>query len=377
MSESSSAQDRTERATPKRRQDARKRGQVPRSRELTTAAVMLASAAMLIWMGADISRGAMDLMRQSLSFDPALLASPRALPRVFAEVGGAALRLVLPFLGGLTLIALAAPTLLGGWNFSTEALAPDFNRLNPITGLGRIFSKDGLVELVKGLAKFTLVGVVAAIAWWAARGDLVALGTEPLPRAMAHGVSMCLHVFAYLCGALALIAAIDVPWQIWSYEKQLRMTKQEVKDEYKESEGRPEVKGRIRRMQQELANRRMMEKVPTADVVIVNPTHYAVALEYKAGSMRAPKVVAKGADLIALHIRDLAKQNKVPVVEAPPLARAIFRSTELDADIPVALYAAVAQILSYVYQLRVYRSGPPPAVPQVGDVPGGEPDPVE
>ena len=374
MSQSSS-QDKTERATPKRRREARKKGQVPRSRELTTAAVMSAAAALLISTGDGIAGGAAELMRQSLVIDPALLAAPDALPQVFARIGGGALRLVLPLMMGLVLVALAAPMLLGGWNFSSGALAPDFSRINPLSGLGRMFSKNALVELAKGVAKFSLVAVVAAIAWWASRADLVALGTEPLPRGIAHGLALCLKTFAYLCGSLALIALIDVPWQIFSYEKQLKMTKQEVKDEYKESDGRPEVKGRIRRMQQEVANRRMMEKVPTADVVIVNPTHYAVALSYKAGSMRAPRVVAKGADLIALHIRELAQQNKVPIVESPPLARAIFRNTELDADIPVALYAAVAQILSYVYQLRVYRSGPPPAIPQLGDVPGGEPDP--
>ncbi|TXG98054.1 MAG: flagellar biosynthesis protein FlhB [Nevskiaceae bacterium] len=374
MAESSS-QDRTERATPKRRREARKRGQVPRSRELTTAAVMIASAALLITLGTGIAAGAADLMRQSLAFDPALLTTPQALPRLFGAVAGGALRLVLPLMLGLVLVALAAPMLLGGWNFSSGALAPDFSRINPLNGLGRIFSKNGLVEVIKGVAKFSLVGAVGAIAWWTSRGDLVSLGTEPLPRGIAHGATLCLHVFAWLCGALALIAAIDVPWQIFSYEKQLRMTKQEVKDEYKESEGRPEVKGRIRQLQRQAATRRMMDKVPKADVVIVNPTHYAVALEYKAGSMRAPRVVAKGVDLIALNIRELAREHRVPIVEAPPLARAIYRGAELDAEIPVALYAAVAQVLSYVYQLRVYRSGPPPAIPQIGDVPGGEVDP--
>lgn len=368
------AQDRTERATPKRRREARKRGQVPRSRELTTAAIMAGGAGLLIGLGSGVMDGARALMAGGLAIDPALLAQPGQLPLILGHFAIQAFRLVMPMLLGLMLVAVAAPMLLGGWNFSLQALAPDFSRINPVSGFGRIFSWNGIVELLKGLAKFTLLGAIAGGAWWASRGELVSLGGEPVVQGMAHGGALVLRGFAFLCGALVLIAAIDVPYQIWSYEKQLRMTKQEIREEYKESEGRPEVKAKIRRMQQEMASRRMMEKVPTADVVIVNPTHYAVALEYKAGRQHAPRVVAKGADLIALTIRELAKKSRVPIVEAPPLARALYRSTELEAEIPVALYAAVAQILTYVYQLKAYRSGPPPVRPQIGDVPGGEPD---
>lgn len=315
-------------------------------------------------------------MRQSLSFSPEILTDTAQLPAHFGQVFTRAMGLVMPLLMGLLAMAFVAPMLLGGWNFSTQALAPDFSHINPITGLGRMLSINSLVELWKNVLKFALLTAVAGSAWWVSRGELIGLSMESEAQGLAHAGQLCLHAFAFLCGALLLIAALDVPYQIWHYEKQLRMSKQELREEHKESEGRPEVKGRIRSLQQEFSRKRMMEKVPTADVIVTNPTHYAVALQYKVGVMRAPVVVAKGADQIALAIRRLGTENRIPILEAPPLARALYRSTELDAEIPVTLYAAVAQVLTYIYQLKMYRGGPSPVRPEIKDVPGGEVDPA-
>lgn len=373
MSEASS-QEKTESASPKRRREARERGQVPRSRDLTTALVMAAGAGLLIGGGDDIVGGAQKLMRSSLSFDAAILADPTGLPLILGQTLGKALHLFMPLFLTLLVVAMVAPMFLGGWNFSTKSATPDFTRIDPIAGFGRMFSIDSLVELLKSLLKFILLATVSVAAWWATRTELLGLSAEPAAQGLAHAGSLVNYAFAFLCGALLLIAILDVPYQIWNYEKQLKMTKQELRDEYKESEGRPEVKARVRQIQREMSRRQMMEKIPTADVIVTNPTHYAVALKYAADKSRAPVVVAKGADQIALAIRELGKQHRIPILEAPPLARALFRSTELDQEIPTTLYAAVAQVLTYVYQLRMYRSGPPPVSPEIGDVPGGEVD---
>lgn len=373
MAEAGSSE-KTEQATPKRRREAREQGRVPRSRELSTAIVVGAGALLLLSSGAKLATGAVELMRAGLSFDAAELTSPDRLPSRLGETFVHGLLLVAPVLGATLLAAILAPMLIGGWNFSPKALQPDFSRMNPLTGIKRMFSSNSLVELAKSIAKFGIVGVVAGLSIWGSRGELIGLGAEPAAQAVGHGVSLVVHLFVRMALALVAIAAIDVPWQLWSYSKQMKMSRQEIRDEYKQSEGRPEVKGRIRRMQQQLSQRRMMEKVPTADVIVTNPTHYAVALQYSAGSMRAPKVVAKGADQIAFAIRELAAKNRVPIVEAPPLARALYRGCELEQEIPAQLYQAVAQVLSYVYQLKNYVGGKPPEKPEVGDVPGGEVD---
>lgn len=374
MADAGSAE-KTEQATPKRRREAREQGRVPRSRELSTAVVVGAGAVLLLSTGGRLAAGAVELMRAGLSFDAATLTDPAALPQRLAASFVQALWLVAPVLGATLLAALLAPMLIGGWNFSPKAIRPDFSRLNPVSGVQRLISGNSLVELAKSIAKFGIVGAVAGIGIWGARGELVGLGMEPAGQAVGHGVSLVVHLFVWMAAALAAIAAIDVPWQLWSYAKSLKMSRQEIREEYKQSEGRPEVKGRIRRMQQQLSQRRMMEKVPAADVIVTNPTHYAVALQYSAGSMRAPKVVAKGADQIAFAIRELAAKHRVPVVEAPPLARALYRGCELEQEIPAPLYQAVAQVLSYVYQLKAYIGGKPPEKPEIGDVPGGEVDP--
>lgn len=380
MSESS-AQDRTERATPKRLADARKKGQVPRSRELSAAAVVLAGAGGVLAWGGSAAEGAAALLRQSYAGIVPALDDPSLLPTRAAELAGQGFMQVLPILGLTTVAALAAPMLIGGWNFSPGAAAPDFARVNPLSGLKRIFSANSLAELFKALLKFLLIAAIASGVIWSDRDRLLALGALPAASAVAEGLRLSLDALLWMGGGLLLIAAIDVPWQLFQHAKQLRMTKQEVREEYKQSEGKPEVKAKIRRLQQELANARMMEKVPGADVVVTNPTHYAVALSYSAGKDRAPRVVAKGADELARAIRELAAEHRVPLVEAPPLARALYRSCDLDDEIPSALYQAVAQVLSYVYQLRELRNGrrtdatPTPKPPRIDEgLPNGQPD---
>lgn len=352
MAESDDRDQRTEQPTPKRLQDARERGQVPRSRELAGTAVMVAGAATLLLGGqllaggmVRLTRGALAMPREALDGTDSMSA---ALARAVADAGlGLA-----PLLGAVVLVAALAPVLLGGWVFSGEALGPDFSRLNPVIGLKRIFGLQGLVELGKALAKFLVVGSIAALVVWWLLTDIIALGDMPAMAAIARGAWLLALATLLMSSALALVAAVDVPWQVWSHRRNLRMTRQEVRDELKETEGRPEVRSRIRAAQREMARRRMMQEVPRADVVVTNPTHYAVALRYQAGKMRAPRVVAKGKDLVALEIRRIAREHGVAVFEAPPLARAIFATTELNREIPSGLYLAVAQVLTYVYQVR-------------------------
>lgn len=371
-----SAEEKTFPATEKRKREARERGQLPRSRELSTAVVMGAGAALLVAWGSALGGRTRAFMQEGLRFDAAALADPARMP---AAIGGAlrsGLMIAAPVMLATFFAALIAPMLIGGWNLSSKALQPDFSRLNPVSGFGRMFSTNSLVELAKSIAKFLIVGLVAGISWWGSRGELLGLGVEPSTQAIGHGLGLVASTFVWMCAALGLIAAIDVPWQLWSYAKQMKMSRQEIKQEYKQSEGSPEVKGRIRRLQAELSQRRMMEKVPTADVIVTNPTHYAVALKYTAGKNRAPVVVAKGVDTVAAAIRELAAEHRITLVEAPPLARALYRGCDLEEEIPAQLYAAVAQVLTYVFQLRAWRGGDRPLLPKVGDVPGGEPDPL-
>jgi flagellar biosynthetic protein FlhB len=278
-------------------------------------------------------------------FDAALL--PRALFE--GLLGG--LRLLLPVAAATIGAAVLGSIALGGWSFSTQALTPNFGRLNPIAGLGRIASVTGLVELLKALAKFAVVAIVAGMLLYKFGGDLLALGSLTLDAAIARSAWLVGVCLAGLAGSLVLVAAADVPFQFWHHRRQLRMTKQEAKDELKETEGRPEVRSRIRSLQRELSNRRMMADVPKADVVAMNPTHYAVALRYDAKNMKAPRVVAKGADLIAFQIRRIAEAHNVPIFEHPQFARALYHTSEIGKEISPKLYVAVAQVLTYIYQL--------------------------
>jgi len=348
--------ERTEQPTPKRLEEARKQGQVPRSVELSTAAVLLTAGGGLNFLGRHMG-GQLDGMLSSAltlsreqSLDETFVIASLSRDMLQALVACA------PILGLTLIAALSAPMLLGGWNLSFSALAPDFNRLNPMEGFGRMFSARGAVELGKALAKFTALALVAVHILHSKSSELLGLGMEPTRVAIGHAASVTGYAFLMLAGTLGLIAAVDVPWQMWQHTRRLRMTRQEVREEMKESEGAPEIKGRIRNLQREVAKRRMMQEVPKADVVVVNPTHFAVALRYDERRMRAPIVVAKGADLIAARIREVATESLVPIFEAPPLARALFRSVEIGGEIPASLYNAVAQVLTYIYQLKTARS---------------------
>jgi flagellar biosynthetic protein FlhB len=351
----SDGQERTEQATPKRREEARRKGQVPRSRELNTTLVLLAASGMMLAFGGHFISVLAEIFHDGLSVQRAQLTQPEAMLEALASVTRDGLLALLPFLAVMVLVALVAPLLLSGWTFSAESIGLKWERLDPIKGLGRIFAWRGALELVKALLKFALILGVAVALLWSDVHDLMALGGESPAVAAAHAARLVAWAFLILSGALVLLPLIDVPFQLWDYTRQLRMTRQEIKDEMKQSDGSPEVKARLRQLQRDLARRRMMEAVPKADVIVTNPTHYAVALQYEQTKNRAPVVVAKGMDLIALQIRNVGEQHRVPIVEAPPLARALYHSTRLDQEIPAGLYLAVAKLLAYVYQLKHLR----------------------
>jgi flagellar biosynthetic protein FlhB len=344
-------QDRTEQPSAKRLDEARERGEVPRSRELAMTAVVIAGAAALLGGGSYFRNGFEGLFELGLKVPREALFNAALLPRALLEGLAAGIALLLPVAAATMGAAILGSLALGGWSFSSSALAPNFARLNPLAGFGRIASLNGLVELVKALAKFAVVATVAGLMLWRYGGDFLELGVLSLEAAIARSAWLAGVCLAGLAASLLLVAAADVPFQFWHHRRKLRMTKQEAKDELKETEGRPEVRSRIRSLQRAIATRRMMADVPKADVVAVNPTHYAVALRYDAKNMKAPRVVAKGADLIALQIRRVAEAHKVPIFEHPQLTRALYHTSEIGREISPRLYVAVAQVLTYIYQL--------------------------
>jgi flagellar biosynthetic protein FlhB len=355
MAEADSGQDRTEEATPRRRQQAQEKGQVPRSRELTTTVLLLGGTAGLMMLSGYMIEGLSALFREGLALDRQMIFLTDAGLVQLGRLTGAAALVLAPLCALLFLLAAAMPVALGGWSFSAESLAPKLSKLDPIKGLGRLFGPRGLMELLKALAKFLLVGSVGALVLWWELDQLLALSGLPLEQALAQTAWLAGYTLLGVSAATALVAAVDVPFQLWQHNKQLRMTRQEVRDEFKETEGRPEVKARIRQLQAEMAQRRMMEAVPEADVVVTNPSHYAVALKYES-QRGAPRVLAKGKDLVARAIRDRADAAGVPRIELPPLARALYAHTRVNEEIPPPLYLAVAQVLAYVYRLRSARN---------------------
>jgi flagellar biosynthetic protein FlhB len=352
MAEHDGDAEKTEQPTAKRLQDARERGQVARSRELGTAAVMIAGSAVLLLGGAPIATGLGHVMSAGLTLDRAVLTNPAAMAPALGAATVRALLVVSPVLLAVLAASIVAPLALGGWVFTAGALAPKFERLNPAAGLGRIFGLQGLSELVKALLKLVVVGAIAAaVGMWLMR-DVLALGAMPTRAGIAHAAHVLAVALLLMSAGLIVVAAVDAPFQWWQHHRQLKMTREEIREEIKETDGRPEVKQRIRELQRKYSKRRMMQDVPRADVVVTNPTHYAVALKYDARRMRAPRVLAKGRDLVALEIRRLAEASRVPVFEAPPLARVLYGSTDVGREIPQGLYLAVAQVLSYVYQVK-------------------------
>ncbi len=354
MAENQDGQEKSQEPTGKRIQDARRKGQVPRSRELNTMMLTLVGALALILMGQQLTRGIKGLFTANFSLSRTDIFDPAAMPNHFVSAVQDALAMLMPFFGVMIAVAILASIALGGFNISLQALTPKFSKLNPISGMKRLFSAKGLMELLKSLAKFLLIGGVTVILTWVWADDLILLGKMDVGLAIARGTEMLGWAGVILAATLILMAAVDVPFQLWDHNRQLKMTNQEVRDELKETDGRPEVKGRIRQLQREMAQRRMLQEVPQADVIVTNPTHFAIALRYDKEKMRAPVVVAKGADLVAANIRRVGEQHDVPTVESPLLARAVYFSTELNDPIPAGLYLAVAQLLAYVFQLRVY-----------------------
>ena len=357
--------DRTEPASPRRLEQAREDGQVARSQELNTFA-LLATVGISIWtLGGQFLSGLTDLMRAGLTLSAGDAFQTEQMARLLGRHGATGFMTIAPVLAVAFLAALIAPLLLNGWLFTLKPLQPNFSRLDPLSGFGRMFSAHGVVELAKALAKVLVVGGVAALVIWTSLDALLSLSQEATFSAAVHAARLVGWTLILMVGGMALIVAIDVPYQLWSHHRRLRMSRAELKREARESEGDPQIKSRIRSLQREAARKRMMAAVPKADVVITNPTHYSVALSYKENSMRAPRVVAKGQDLTALRIRELARQHRIPIVEAPPLARALYRHTDIEDEIPETLYTAVAEVLAYVFQLRRFNleGGRAPRVP--------------
>lgn len=363
--------EKTEPASPRRLEKAHEEGQVARSRELVTFVMLTTGAAALWTMGEMMGGHFASAMRNGLQFERA---SAFDASHMMVQAGTAllhALQALMPLLVMMLVAALVAPMLLGGWLLSGKALLPNLSKLNPVAGVARMFSAEALAELVKTLVKSVLIG---GIAWWVLSGKLptiMGLISEPVNSALPHTLRLVAVSCALIIASLLLVAGIDVPYQLWSHARKLRMSREDLRQEQKESDGDPLLKAQIRRQQQQMAKRRMMAEVPKADIIVTNPTHYAVALKYADGEMRAPRVIAKGADLVALRIRALAQEHSIPVLEAPPLTRALFRHTQLGEEIPLTLYAAVAEVLAWAYQLKRQYSegGALPRTPQDLPVP--------
>lgn len=349
--------EKTEPASSRRLEQAREEGNLPQSRELAAFLVLAAGMGALWSMSGWLSSRTTVLLRDGLTISRTAVFDPNFMFNTFVHQATEGLVILMPIFVLTIVGAIAGPIMIGGWNVSSKALEFNFERLNPLNGIKRIFSMQGVAEMVKAILKSLLVGIVI---YWVVRHEqdqLFTLMAMPIEIGIPHAVSELLSASLMIVGGMALIAAIDVPFQLWQYYAKLRMTKEELRQEGKEQDGNPEVKGQIRRQQREMAKRRMMQDVPTADVVVTNPTHYAVALKYDSSKMMAPQVVAKGMNLIAANIRELAAEHNVPVLEAPPLARALYANAEVGEQVPSALYTAVAEVMAYVYQLSQYLSG--------------------
>jgi flagellar biosynthetic protein FlhB len=371
MSENDSSQEKTEEATPKKADKAKEDGQIPRSKELITTSVLLAGTIGLWLFGGVLANSLMDIAK--LNFD-----IPREaifdIEYMFANLGKSfydAFIALIPIFTILLIAAIAGPIALGGWLFSGKSMMPKFSRMSPAAGLKRMFSVNSLIELAKALAKVVLIIVLSLILLKSLEDNLMSLAYEDIRTSVIHSLDISVWAALALSLVTILIAIVDIPVQIWENSKKLKMTLQEVKDEMKETDGKPEVKGKIRQLQQEVANRKMMGQVPEADVVITNPTHYSIAVKYNPDSMATPIVVAKGVDHLAFRIRDVAKEHSVDIIESPVLARAIYNTTKIDESIPKGLYVAVAKVLAYVFQLRNFKRGlaQRPSFPYSVDVP--------
>ena len=347
-----SAQDKKLPATQRRINKAREDGQVARSRDLGHVGALGAGMALVAFFAPQFSGRVGSLLSQGLRFDATLLVDPGAMVQRLADLGLEMMLLLAPLFAVVVGVAIGTSVLVGGWNFTLKPLTPEFSKIDPLAGLARVFSMHQLTDTLKACLLSIVLGIVGAVYLgrrWMSHAELLAM---PLPAALAAGGELILGGLLLIGGVLAVFALVDVPLQRQMLLRRLRMSVEEMKKEYKEMEGNAEVKARLKARMRELANRRMFAAVPQADLVVMNPTHFAVALKYDEATMGAPRVVAKGADLTALRIRDLAREHKVPVLQAPPLARALYTHTEVDQEIPARLFGAVAQVLAWVYGLR-------------------------
>lgn len=360
-----SSQDKSEEPTGRRIEKAREDGQVPRSKELNTTLLLMIGSAGLLMFGAQIGQSLMNVMTASFSFTREAIFDQKQMGLSLVNAAIEISQMVLPLLILLFFAAIVGSVALGGWLFSAKSLVPKFSKLNPIKGLGKMFALKSLVELLKAIAKITIVMVFAVLIIRSQMPELLGLGHESVIPAMAHAAQILAWSFFLLSCTMIVIAAVDVPFQIYEHVKSLKMTKQEVKDEYKDTEGKPEVKQKIRQLQMQMAQRRMMQDVPQADVVITNPTHFSVALRYDPEKDGAPILLAKGHDHMALKIREIAKAHGIEQIAAPPLARSVYHHAEVGQEIPSGLYLAVAQVLAYVFQLKQFRRrvAPRPKMP--------------
>ena len=372
MAENENGTERSEEATPERVRKSKEKGQVARSKELATASVLISAAFSFLVFGDRLAYELSVMMKRAFTFERAALFVPE---QMWLHLSGSFTGLAMPMftiLLMLFVISILGSSLLGGILFSTQAMMPKFSRMSPAAGLKRMVGMQAWVELLKSILK---VLVVAGVAWWifaTTFEHILNLSVTPLPGSVFEALDMITWMFIFLCCSLLIIVAVDVPYQIHKHSQELKMTKQEVKDEFRNSEGKPEVKQRIRQLQYEASQRKMMGDVPDADVIVTNPTHYSVALKYEQEGDRAPYVVAKGVDFMALKIREVAREYEVPVMQSPPLCRAIYHTTEINGEVPEELFVAVAQVLAYIYQLEQFRkgrSGRPKALPDDLQIP--------
>ena len=354
--ENESSADKSEEPTPKRLEKAREDGDTVRSRELNTTAILMTGAAGILMFGPFTANSLSKMMAYNLRLPPGKLENSMLLTH-FNESVLQALVGLLPFFLLLLLAAIAGPNLLGGWNLSFKAITPKASRLNPLSGLARMFGPKALMELTKAVAKVVVVASIAVIVLAINTESLLSIQRESVLDAMSHSVNVIAWAFLFMAAAMIIITAIDIPFQIRQHTQKLRMTLQQVKDEMKDTDGRPEVKQKIRQLQQQMAANRMMQDLPLADVVITNPDHYSVALRYDQNQESAPRLLVKGVDLLALKIREVADEHEIPIITAPPLARAIYFNTNIGDEIPSGLYVAVAQVLAYIHQLRQWARG--------------------
>ncbi|MEH8015896.1 flagellar biosynthesis protein FlhB [Rheinheimera muenzenbergensis] len=349
--------EKTEQPTPKKLQDAAEKGQIARSKDLGTAFVLIGTATALLIFGKMLAIAILDIGQRMMRLTPKDIFEPNSM---FTAWGAVIERLAIPMGGVFAIVLLAAfigNTLLGGFNFSWQAAGPKLSKMSPLKGFKRMFGMQAAVELLKSILKVIVVVGIAYLLLKLFFDDIMALSLMSEPNNIESAMYFLAWLFLGLCASVSVIAIVDAPYQKWNHIRQLKMSLQEIKDEYKNSEGDPHIKARIRRTQMQMSMKRMMQEVPKADVIVTNPTHYAVALKYDQGKFRAPLVVAKGLDEVALHIRKIAAEHKIPIIESPMLARSVYHTTELDHPIPEQLFAAVAQVLAYVYQLNMYKKG--------------------